>query len=151
MFKRFKFNSAMSRLGEERLYEIVMDELSSGNMRKGLWAKALAKSNGNHEQAKSKYIEFRVESLKDEAHVIRPILDSVEHDQDEQDIAERERENSIERKRERKRERKIERERDRIMQQIYKEEQSSKFDKDFVVGIVLAIIVIVLLISFGFI
>jgi len=76
MFKTLKLNSAKSRLVEERLYEMVMDELESGNIRKGIWGKALAASNGNDNQAKSKYLELRVESLKDEAHVIQSILDS---------------------------------------------------------------------------
>ena len=76
MFKSLKLNSAKSRLVEERLYEIVMDELESGNVRKGIWGKALAKSNGNDNQARSNYLELRVESLKDEAHVIQSILEA---------------------------------------------------------------------------
>ena len=76
MFKRLMLNSAKSRLVEERLYEMVMDELESGNIRKGIWAKAVAKSNGNDSQAKSKYLELRVESLKDEAQVIQSIIDT---------------------------------------------------------------------------
>lgn len=82
MFKRLRLNSAKSRLVEERLYEMVMDELETGNIRKGIWAKAVAKSNGNDNQAKSKYLELRVESLKDEAHVIQSILDSKDYNPD---------------------------------------------------------------------
>ena len=82
MFKRLKLNSAKSRLVEERLYEMVMDELDSGNIRKGIWGKALALSNGNDNQAKARYIELRVESLKDEVHVIQPILDSKDNSLD---------------------------------------------------------------------
>jgi hypothetical protein len=82
MFKRLRLNSAKSRLVEERLYEMVMDELETGNIRKGIWAKAVAKSNGNDNQAKSKYLELRVESLKDEAHVIQSILDSKDNNPD---------------------------------------------------------------------
>ena len=76
MFKKLKLNSAKARLVEERLYEMVMDELETGNIRKGIWGKALAQSNGNDNQARSKYLELRVESLKDEAHVIQSILES---------------------------------------------------------------------------
>jgi hypothetical protein len=79
MFKRLRLNSAKSRLVEERLYEMVMDELETGNIRRGIWAKAVAKSNGNDNQARSKYLELRVESLKDEAHVIQSILESEEN------------------------------------------------------------------------
>jgi hypothetical protein len=82
MFKRLRLNSAKSRLVEERLYEMVMDELDTGNIRRGIWAKAVAKSNGNDNQARSKYLELRVESLKDEAHVIESILKSEENKPD---------------------------------------------------------------------
>jgi tetrahydromethanopterin S-methyltransferase subunit F len=78
MFKRMKLNSAMARLVEEKLYEMAIDELGNGNVRKGIWAKAIAKSNGNKEQEKSKYLELRVESLKDEAQVIQSIVDSLD-------------------------------------------------------------------------
>lgn len=76
MFKRLRLNSAKSRLIEEKLYELVLDELESGDICRGIWAKAVAKSNGNDSQANSKYLELRVESLKDKAHVIQSILDS---------------------------------------------------------------------------
>lgn len=76
MFKRLRLNSAKSRLVDERLYELVMDELESGKIRRGVWAKALAKSNGSESQAQSKYLELRVESLKDEAHVVQSIQES---------------------------------------------------------------------------
>ncbi len=76
MLKRLRLNSAKSRLIEEKLYELVLDELEGGDICRGIWAKAVAKSNGNDSQANSKYIELRVESLKDKAHVIQSILDS---------------------------------------------------------------------------
>ena len=63
-------------LKEEKLYELAMDELDSGNVLKGIWAKSVAKSNGNDNQAKSKYLELRVKSLKDEAHIIQSTLES---------------------------------------------------------------------------
>lgn len=74
MFKRLRTNSAKSRLGEERLYEIVADEVATGSVRKGIWAKAIAKSNGNKSQVESKYLELRVQSLVDEAQVRDSIL-----------------------------------------------------------------------------
>jgi ATP-dependent Zn protease len=78
MFKRMKLNSAMARLVEEKLYEMAIDELGNGNVRKGIWAKAIAKSNGNKEQERSKYLDLRVESLKDEAQVIESIVGSLD-------------------------------------------------------------------------
>tara|TARA_B100000989_G_C19452986_1_gene432644 strand:- start:226 stop:672 length:447 start_codon:yes stop_codon:yes gene_type:complete len=70
MFEKFKdqlkLNSAKSRLFEERIYELVSKEIESGQKRVGLWAKALATSDGSEERAKSKYIKLRVQSMKDE-------------------------------------------------------------------------------------
>jgi hypothetical protein len=80
MFKRMKLNSAMARLVEEKLYEMAIDELGNGNVRKGIWAKAIAKSNGNKDQERSKYLDLRVESLKDEAQVIESIVGSLDED-----------------------------------------------------------------------
>jgi hypothetical protein len=79
MFKRLRLKSAKSRLVEERLYEMVADEIEAGSIRKGLWAKATAKSNGSESQTKSKYLELRVESLKDEFHVVQSILEPENH------------------------------------------------------------------------
>lgn len=38
----------------------------AGQRRDGLWAKALAHSDGSNEKAKSLYIKYRAESIKDE-------------------------------------------------------------------------------------
>ena len=62
----FGKKSALDRLAEEQLYEIVALEIKNNELRDGLWAKALAKAKGDHEQAKGIYIELRVQSLKDE-------------------------------------------------------------------------------------
>lgn len=66
IFNRFKKKNAAQRLLEERLYEIVLEELQKGVRRAGLWAKALAKSEGDESKAKALYISFRAQSLKDE-------------------------------------------------------------------------------------
>ena len=68
-FSHFKLKSAEGRLVEEQLYERVVNELTSGIKREGIWAKAVAKSYGNEAKAKSLYIKFRVQSLKDEIEV----------------------------------------------------------------------------------
>ena len=70
MFERFKARSAKLRLLEEKLYEDVVQELNQNIRRDGLWAKALASSDGSEEKAKSTYIRLRVQSMKDEAEVI---------------------------------------------------------------------------------
>ena len=99
MFKKFKTNSAKSRLLEEKLYEQVLDELKLDKRRDGLWAKALAESDGSEERAQSIYIKLRVQSIQDEAEVI----DEIRYDEEQQrviDVAKEARKNSIEEVRE---------------------------------------------------
>jgi hypothetical protein len=55
---------------EEKLYEQVLIEMDNGDIRTGLWAKALANSDGSEEKAKGRYIKYRVQSIKDEFIVI---------------------------------------------------------------------------------
>lgn len=61
--------SAERRLLEERLYAEVVQELSQGIRRDGLWAKAIANSNGSDGLAKSLYIRYRVQSILDEMEI----------------------------------------------------------------------------------
>ncbi len=70
MFEKFKAKLAKSRLLEEKLYQEVLRELNENIIRDGLWAKALADSDGSEEKAKSKYIKLRVQSMKDETEII---------------------------------------------------------------------------------
>ena len=70
MFNRLKKKLAASRLLEEQLYEIVVNEMSGGEIRSGLWAKALAMGDGSDGSTKSHYIKYRVQSLKDEANLL---------------------------------------------------------------------------------
>jgi len=66
MFEKFKAATAKARLQEEKIYEQVQEEINVGKKRDGLWAKAIAKSNGSEEKALSIYIALRVQSIKDE-------------------------------------------------------------------------------------
>ncbi|APD89769.1 hypothetical protein BM524_08210 [Alteromonas mediterranea] len=66
MFSKSSTKRSAERLFEERLYEQVVTELSRGEKRQGLWAKAIADAEGIDEKAKSFYIKYRVQSLKDE-------------------------------------------------------------------------------------
>jgi len=59
------FNQAPS-VEEEALYKQVLDEVESGVMRKGVYAKALADGLGDEGKAQSLYIKYRVQSLVDE-------------------------------------------------------------------------------------
>ena len=69
MFEKFKLNSAANRLIDEKVYEQVVNELSQGVKKSGLWAKALANSEGVEEKAKALYIKYRVQAIKDEVKV----------------------------------------------------------------------------------
>jgi len=69
MLKKFKKLFAFSRLKEEKLYELVAKEIKNGIIRDGLWAKALAHCNGDREKAKSLYIQYRIQSLRDESEI----------------------------------------------------------------------------------
>ncbi|WOJ93686.1 hypothetical protein R0135_00620 [Congregibacter variabilis] len=79
MFDKFKRSSAAARLLEEALYEQVVNELSQSKKRNGLWAKALADSGGSEDKAKSLYIRYRVQSLKDESEMAEAIAEQEEH------------------------------------------------------------------------
>ena len=64
---------------EEQIYAQVYEEISKGEKREGLWAKALAGSEGGGEaKAKSLYIKYRVQSLKDEANVAEAVTTAAE-------------------------------------------------------------------------
>ncbi|MBW6512875.1 MAG: DUF4339 domain-containing protein [Desulfuromonadaceae bacterium] len=79
MFKKIRRHSAITRLLEEQLYEQVAIELRNGHRRDGLWTKALSNSSGIEEKAKALYIEYRVQSLKDEIELTTAIEEEVEN------------------------------------------------------------------------
>jgi len=78
MLKKFRRDAAARRLLEEKLFEYVALEIQRGIRRQGLWAKALAQSDGSEERAKSSYIRLRVQSLKDEAKIEEAIGEMME-------------------------------------------------------------------------
>lgn len=57
---------ADSRLEEELMYKHAIREMDVGLIRDGLYAKALSNSPGDEDKAKSLYIKYRVQSIKDE-------------------------------------------------------------------------------------
>jgi hypothetical protein len=48
---------------EEKLYELVINEISSGSIKRGLMAKALVIADGDEKVAKARYIELRAEQI----------------------------------------------------------------------------------------
>ena len=61
-----KTERSIDRLVEEQLYSQVAEELSSGNIRSGIYAKAIADAEGVVSKAEALYIKYRVRSLIDE-------------------------------------------------------------------------------------
>jgi tetratricopeptide (TPR) repeat protein len=63
----FNKKEISQRAEDELLYEYVMEEMEiEPNLIKGLWAKAMAHSEGNNDKAKSLYMQYRVQSIKDD-------------------------------------------------------------------------------------
>ena len=51
---------------DELLHAAVLREMERGERRDGLWAQALSASNFDKNKATAKYIELRVQSMKDD-------------------------------------------------------------------------------------
>lgn len=66
-FARKRKEAAVRRIFEEKIYEMVAAEIEESGRRPGLWMKALANSNGDENRAKSRYINYRAQSMMDEA------------------------------------------------------------------------------------
>lgn len=69
---------AVMRLNEEALYAQVYVEIEGGDVRQGLWLKALAESDGDELKAKARYAKSRVNSLKDEANLALVVQEELE-------------------------------------------------------------------------
>jgi hypothetical protein len=65
MFDYLKKIAISGRTDDELLYEFVLSEMENGVVAKGLWGKALANSGGDNANAKSIYMKYRVQSIKD--------------------------------------------------------------------------------------
>jgi hypothetical protein len=71
---------ARKRITEEMLYAEVLREIETGLRRDGLWAKALAQSNMQEGPAQARYIELRVQALRDEIALVATEQDT-SHDE----------------------------------------------------------------------
>ena len=67
IFTSAKAKLAAQKLAEEQLFEFAAEEIAANNIRPGLWAKAIAESDGDDAKAKARYIKLRVEAMKAEA------------------------------------------------------------------------------------
>ena len=67
LFSSTRAKLAASKIAEEQLYAQAAEEVAAGVIRQGLWAKAIAESDGDEAAAKARYIKLRVELLIAEA------------------------------------------------------------------------------------
>ena len=74
---RRKKEAVEFRIFEEKVYELVAAEIESGDRRTGLWARALANSDGDEVKASGLYIKYRAQSLLDEAVLEMDVLEKV--------------------------------------------------------------------------
>jgi len=77
MFKKYKLNRAISRLVEDKLYEMALVEVENNILVKGAWARALSQSDGIDAKAKSIYLQYRVEAMKNEAQIMESVLEEL--------------------------------------------------------------------------
>jgi hypothetical protein len=66
LFDKVKKTTIESRRYEEKLYEVALEEVEAGEVRKGLYAKAVAKADGDKEKADGIYLKLRVQSITDD-------------------------------------------------------------------------------------
>ena len=74
-FNKLKKHKVMSRIEDEEIYKQVINEISQGIKNEGVWGKALADSNGDYELAKSKYIKYRAQSIKDKTELLKSSIE----------------------------------------------------------------------------
>ena len=89
MFDKLKRSIAAARLVEEQLYEQVALEMSNGERREGLWAKALADSAGDDQKTTGLYIKYRVRAMIDEAEVMEGLAEAAQTNVAHERIAEK--------------------------------------------------------------
>lgn len=77
MLNIIKKAGIINRANDEILYEYVLDEMDQGIQIKGLWAKALAHSDGMESKAESMYMQYRVQSIKDQFDALKIAYDEM--------------------------------------------------------------------------
>jgi hypothetical protein len=66
---------------EEGLYGIVANEIANGTISQGLFAKALAASDGDAQKAKARYIKLRVDMLRTQGAAMVEFAQAVDREQ----------------------------------------------------------------------
>ena len=67
--KKIKEKIILNKKNEQAFYEIALTEFSTGEKRSGLWAMALAKSEGVIEKANALYIGLLAEEIKNDEYL----------------------------------------------------------------------------------
>jgi hypothetical protein len=70
LFERLAFSSAEGRRFDEWLFEVALDQMARGQLRRGLWGKALAEADGSVDRAKGIYLKLHVQAIKDDATIM---------------------------------------------------------------------------------
>ena len=70
IFGKFKNASVANRKSDEMFYSVVADEMADGVRYEGLWLKAVQLSAGDQQKQHSEYIKLRIQSLKDDVHIL---------------------------------------------------------------------------------
>lgn len=65
MFSFIKKALIQARVEDTVLYEYVLEEIELGKIVKGLWAKAMAASEGDEKKVQSLYMQYRAQSIRD--------------------------------------------------------------------------------------
>lgn len=73
LFHKFKSKAVINRKHDENLYALVASEMAEGVRNSALWLKALEEADGNSERQISEYIKLRVQSLRDDIHIMNSI------------------------------------------------------------------------------
>jgi ABC-type Na+ efflux pump permease subunit len=71
IFKHIREIKRNKRLFDEKVYEMVLEKIAQDQKQPGLWAKAIADSSGNMDKAKSLYIKYRAEAIKQDINFLK--------------------------------------------------------------------------------
>ena len=71
-----KVGRAIANARDEAVYEQVAREIDSGDLRPGLWVKALAAANGDEQKAKAEYVRLRAAQIRIQGAAVDTIIKS---------------------------------------------------------------------------
>jgi len=80
MLNFIKKKTIESRENDALLFEYVLKEVDEGTIVSSLWAKAIAFAEGNDSKIKPLYMQYRVQSIKDELTMLKITYDELKRD-----------------------------------------------------------------------